>query len=96
MARMRPDWSFAMSTGRQSRSEICCRTSRNVYWLGGRDYSVLPNYCRAFDVNMMCFASTRRRNTSLHQGARIPGHRKARDQHAGEDIVTQYCIWLKS
>src|SRR4029434_146949 len=24
--------------------------------LGGRDYQVLPNYVRAFDVNMMCFA----------------------------------------
>jgi glycosyltransferase involved in cell wall biosynthesis len=28
----------------------------NLYWLGGRDYQVLPNYCKAFDVNMMCFA----------------------------------------
>jgi hypothetical protein len=24
--------------------------------MGGRDYQQLPNYCRAFDVNMMCFA----------------------------------------
>jgi glycosyltransferase involved in cell wall biosynthesis len=28
----------------------------NLYWLGGRDYSVLPNYCRAFDICMMPFA----------------------------------------
>jgi hypothetical protein len=30
--------------------------SPNLYWLGGRDYQQLPNYCRAFDINMMCFA----------------------------------------
>jgi glycosyltransferase involved in cell wall biosynthesis len=29
----------------------------NLYWLGGRDYQQLPNYCAAFDVNMMCFAN---------------------------------------
>jgi glycosyltransferase involved in cell wall biosynthesis len=28
----------------------------NLFWLGGRDYQVLPNYCKAFDINMMCFA----------------------------------------
>jgi glycosyltransferase involved in cell wall biosynthesis len=28
----------------------------NLHWLGGRDYKELPDYCRAFDVCMMCFA----------------------------------------
>jgi glycosyltransferase involved in cell wall biosynthesis len=28
----------------------------NLHWLGQRDYSVLPNYCRAFDICMMPFA----------------------------------------
>jgi glycosyltransferase involved in cell wall biosynthesis len=28
----------------------------NLFWLGQRDYSVLPNYCRAFDICMMPFA----------------------------------------
>lgn len=28
----------------------------NIYWLGGRDYSELPNYAKAFDVCLMPFA----------------------------------------
>jgi glycosyltransferase involved in cell wall biosynthesis len=28
----------------------------NVHWLGGRDYSLLPNYAKAFDVCLMPFA----------------------------------------
>ena len=28
----------------------------NLHWLGGRDYSELPNYAKAFDVCMMPFA----------------------------------------
>jgi hypothetical protein len=30
--------------------------SPNLYWMGGRDYQVLPNYCAAFDICMMPFA----------------------------------------
>lgn len=30
--------------------------AENLHWLGGRDYKVLPDYCRGYDVCMMCFA----------------------------------------
>ena len=56
MARMRPDWSFAMVGPVVKVDPNLLPHSPNLYWLGGRDYSVLPNYCRAFDINMMCFA----------------------------------------
>jgi glycosyltransferase involved in cell wall biosynthesis len=56
MARMRPDWSFAMVGPVVKVDPNLLPHSQNLFWLGGRDYSVLPNYCRAFDINMMCFA----------------------------------------
>ena len=56
MARMRPDWSFAMVGPVVKVDPNLLPHSPNLFWLGGRDYGVLPNYCRAFDVNMMCFA----------------------------------------
>jgi beta-glucosidase/6-phospho-beta-glucosidase/beta-galactosidase/glycosyltransferase involved in cell wall biosynthesis len=56
MARMRPEWSFAMVGPVVKVDPNLLPHYPNLYWLGGRDYSVLPNYCRAFDVNMMCFA----------------------------------------
>ena len=56
MARLRPDWSFAMVGPVVKVDPNLLPHAPNLYWLGGRDYSVLPNYCRAFDINMMCFA----------------------------------------
>ena len=56
MARMRPDWSFAMVGPVVKVDPNLLPHSPNLFWLGGRDYSQLPHYCRAFDVNMMCFA----------------------------------------
>jgi glycosyltransferase involved in cell wall biosynthesis len=56
MARMRPDWSFAMVGPVVKVDPNLLPHSPNLFWLGGRDYSVLPNYCKAFDINMMCFA----------------------------------------
>ena len=56
MARMRPEWSFAMVGPVVKVDPNLLPHSPNLFWLGGRDYSVLPNYCRAFDINMMCFA----------------------------------------
>jgi hypothetical protein len=56
MARMRPDWSFAMVGPVVKVDPNLLPHSPNLYWLGGRDYQQLPNYCAAFDVNMMCFA----------------------------------------
>jgi glycosyltransferase involved in cell wall biosynthesis len=56
MARVRPEWSFAMVGPVVKVDPNLLPVFPNLYWLGGRDYQVLPNYCRAFDVNMMCFA----------------------------------------
>jgi hypothetical protein len=57
MARMRPDWSFAMVGPVVKMDPNLLPHSPNLYWLGGRDYQQLPSYCAAFDVNMMCFAN---------------------------------------
>jgi glycosyltransferase involved in cell wall biosynthesis len=56
MARMRPDWSFAMVGPVVKVDPNLLPHFPNLHWLGGRDYQVLPNYVKAFDVNMMCFA----------------------------------------
>jgi beta-glucosidase/6-phospho-beta-glucosidase/beta-galactosidase len=56
MARMRPDWSFAMVGPVVKVDPNLLPHAPNLFWLGGRDYQQLPNYCAAFDVNMMCFA----------------------------------------
>ena len=56
MARMRPDWSFAMVGPIVKVDPNLLPHSPNLFWLGGRDYQQLPSYVAAFDVNMMCFA----------------------------------------
>jgi hypothetical protein len=56
MAKMRPDWSFAMVGPVVKVDPNILPHAPNLFWLGGRDYQQLPNYCAAFDVNMMCFA----------------------------------------
>jgi beta-glucosidase/6-phospho-beta-glucosidase/beta-galactosidase len=56
MARMRPDWSFAMVGPVVKVDPNLLPHSPNLYWMGGRDYQVLPNYCAAFDICMMPFA----------------------------------------
>jgi UDP-galactopyranose mutase len=56
MARMRPEWSFAMVGPVVKVDPNLLPHSPNLFWLGGRDYQQLPSYVAAFDVNMMCFA----------------------------------------
>jgi beta-glucosidase/6-phospho-beta-glucosidase/beta-galactosidase/glycosyltransferase involved in cell wall biosynthesis len=56
MARMKPDWSFAMVGPVVKVDPNLLPHFPNLFWLGGRDYQVLPNYCKAFDICMMCFA----------------------------------------
>ena len=56
MARKCPDWSFAMVGPVVKVDPNTLPHSPNLFWLGGRDYQQLPNYCAAFDVCMMCFA----------------------------------------
>ncbi len=60
IARERPDWSFAMIGPVVKIDPNLLPHSPNLYWLGGRDYQVLPSYCRAFDVCMMPFAHEQR------------------------------------
>jgi beta-glucosidase/6-phospho-beta-glucosidase/beta-galactosidase/glycosyltransferase involved in cell wall biosynthesis len=56
VAREKPEWSIAMVGPVVKVDPNLLPHAPNLYWMGGRDYQVLPNYCRAFDVNMMCFA----------------------------------------
>lgn len=56
MARQRPSWSFAMVGPVVKVDPNLLPHFPNLYWLGQRDYSVLPNYCKAFDICMMSFA----------------------------------------
>lgn len=56
MAKLRPAWSFAMVGPVVKVDPNLLPHAPNLFWLGGRDYQQLPNYCRAFDINMMCFA----------------------------------------
>jgi beta-glucosidase/6-phospho-beta-glucosidase/beta-galactosidase/glycosyltransferase involved in cell wall biosynthesis len=56
MSRMRPDWSFAMVGPVVKVDPNLLPHSPNLFWMGGRDYQVLPNYCKAFDICMMPFA----------------------------------------
>ena len=91
MARIRPEWSFAMVGPVVKVDPNLLPHFPNLYWLGGRDYSVLPNYCRAFDVNMMCFA--------LNSATQFINPTKALEYMATgkpivstavKDVVTQY------
>jgi glycosyltransferase involved in cell wall biosynthesis len=56
LARLHPEWSIAMVGPVVKVDPNFLPHARNLYWLGGRDYSVLPAYCRAFDVCIMPFA----------------------------------------
>ena len=91
MARMRPEWSFAMVGPVVKVDPNLLPHFPNLYWLGGRDYSVLPNYCRAFDVNMMCFAinaATQYINPTKALEYMATG--KPIVSTAVKDVVTQY------
>jgi beta-glucosidase/6-phospho-beta-glucosidase/beta-galactosidase/glycosyltransferase involved in cell wall biosynthesis len=56
IARLRPEWSLAMVGPVVKVDPNLLPHAPNLFWLGERDYQQLPHYCRAFDVNMMCFA----------------------------------------
>lgn len=56
MARKKPEWSFVMVGPVVKVDPASLPKAPNIHWLGGRDYSVLPNYCKAYDVCMMAFA----------------------------------------
>jgi len=50
IARAKPDWSIAMVGPVVKVDPNLLPHAPNLFWLGGRDYQVLPNYCKAFDV----------------------------------------------
>jgi glycosyltransferase involved in cell wall biosynthesis len=55
-AELRPDYSFVLVGPVVKVDPASLPQAPNIHWLGGRDYKQLPDYCRAFDVCMMCFA----------------------------------------
>lgn len=55
-ADLRPDYSFVLVGPVVKVDPASLPQGPNIHWLGGRDYKELPDYCRAFDVCMMCFA----------------------------------------
>jgi glycosyltransferase involved in cell wall biosynthesis len=57
IARLQPNWSVAMVGPVVKMDPNLLPHFPNLFWLGQRDYSVLPNYCRAFDVCIMPFAN---------------------------------------
>jgi beta-glucosidase/6-phospho-beta-glucosidase/beta-galactosidase len=59
MAKLRPDWSFAMIGPVVKVDPNHLPHAPNLFWMGNRDYQQLPDYCAAFDVCMMCFAINR-------------------------------------
>ncbi len=56
MARMKTNWSFAMVGPVVKVDPNLLPHAPNLFWMGGRDYEQLPNYCAAFDFCMMPFA----------------------------------------
>ena len=54
LALARPGWSFAL-VGKATTDLGALRGLANVYLLGQKPYSVLPGYCRGFDVGIIPF-----------------------------------------
>ena len=55
-AELRPEYSFVLVGPVVKVDPASLPQAPNIHWLGGRDYKQLPDYCRAYDVCMMCFA----------------------------------------
>lgn len=56
LAKTRPNYEFVIVGPVVKIDPSTLPKAKNIHWLGGRDYKVLPDYCRAFDVCMMPFA----------------------------------------
>ena len=56
LAERHPEWSIAMIGPVVKIDPNLLPHRPNLFWLGGRDYEVLPNYCKAFDACLMPFA----------------------------------------
>lgn len=56
VAELRPQYNFVLVGPVVKVDPNSLPQAENLHWLGGRDYKVLPNYCRGYDVCMMPFA----------------------------------------
>jgi beta-glucosidase/6-phospho-beta-glucosidase/beta-galactosidase/glycosyltransferase involved in cell wall biosynthesis len=56
LAESHPEWSIAMIGPVVKIDPSLLPNRPNLFWLGSRDYRVLPNYCSAFNLCMMPFA----------------------------------------
>ncbi len=56
LADAHPQWSLVMIGPVLKVAEHVFPRRPNIHWLGSRDYSQLPAYCKAFDVCLMPFA----------------------------------------
>ena len=95
MARLKPEWNFVMVGPVVKVAPDSLPQGSNIHWVGQRGYSELPNYCKAFDVCMMCFA--------LNESTEYINPTKALEYLATEkpvistpvkDVVRQYTDFL--
>jgi glycosyltransferase involved in cell wall biosynthesis len=56
VARLRRDWSLALIGPVVKIDPAALPQAPNIHWMGQRDYTALPAYCKAFDVCIMPFA----------------------------------------
>lgn len=56
MAQARPHWNFVMIGPVVKIDPQSLPRLHNLHWIGGRDYSVLPDYIASWDVGVMPFA----------------------------------------
>lgn len=56
LSAIRPQYSFVLVGPAVKVDPNDFPQAPNLHFLGGRDYKILPDYCRGFDVCMMCFA----------------------------------------
>jgi glycosyltransferase involved in cell wall biosynthesis len=56
LAAARPDWNIVMVGPTAKVNPADFPRAANIHWMGGRDYSQLPSYTKAYDVALMPFA----------------------------------------
>jgi len=56
LAAARPDWHIVMVGPTAKVDPADFPRAENIHWMGGRDYSQLPSYTKAFDLALMPFA----------------------------------------
>jgi glycosyltransferase involved in cell wall biosynthesis len=56
VAEMKPEWNLVMAGPVVKVDPASLPKAPNIHWLGQKEYADLPNYCKAFDICMMCFA----------------------------------------